>query len=145
MGLLKCKGWLSRLVTKEVHSGRDVSFWKDVWCDNIPLKVRFPDLFEISHDQNATVKDTVVGREWSLEFRRNLDEQRVREVRELVELIGKAQLGTENDKVAYKALSFSQKWSVLLREEERVILGGWHEAGLGKLVQLKPQHLPSSI
>ena len=39
MGLLKCKEWLSRLVTKEVHSGRDVSFWKDVWCDNVPLKV----------------------------------------------------------------------------------------------------------
>jgi hypothetical protein len=71
-----------------------VSFWKDVWCDNVPLKVKFPDLFEISHDQNDNVKDTVVGREWSLEFRRNLDEQLVRDVRELLELIWEAQLGT---------------------------------------------------
>lgn len=37
----------------------------------------------------------MVEGEWSLEFRRNL------EVGELVELIGEAQLGTENDKVCW--------------------------------------------
>ena len=59
------------------------------------MKVRFPDLFEVIHDQNATVKDMVVQGEWSLEFRRNL------EVGELVELIGEAQMGTDKDNVCW--------------------------------------------
>ena len=41
----------------------------------------------------------MVQGEWSLEFRRNLDEQRGREVGELVEIIGESQLGTDKDKV----------------------------------------------
>ncbi len=47
--------------------------------------------------------------------------------------------------VVYRALSFSQKWSVLLKEEERTILAEWRDAVLDKLKQVKAQNLPNSI
>lgn len=34
----------------------------------------------------------------------------------------------------YKALSFAQKWGVLLGNEEQAVLGGWCEAILKKLI-----------
>lgn len=51
-GLQACKSWLSRLVTKKIHDGRDVSFWNDVWYGDVALKVKFPELFELSYNQN---------------------------------------------------------------------------------------------
>jgi hypothetical protein len=31
----------------KVGNGRDTSFWCDAWCDQIPLKDRFPEIFDI--------------------------------------------------------------------------------------------------
>lgn len=71
-----CKTWVERLVEKQVHKGDHVFFWKDVWCGDIPLKIRFPDLFEISYQQGALVSEVFNGGDWDLEFRRNLNSQR---------------------------------------------------------------------
>lgn len=56
-GLHNCKSWMSKIVTKEVHNGCGVKFWKDLWLGDTSLKVRFPDLFDISYDQSASVRD----------------------------------------------------------------------------------------
>jgi hypothetical protein len=43
------KGWetFSKFVRYEVGDGSKVSFWHDVWCGDIPLKISCPDLFSI--------------------------------------------------------------------------------------------------
>lgn len=84
-GLHKCKKWLFNLVINEVHCGQKANFWKDVWLGDTFLRIRFPELYEISYDQNTSVKDMCDLGVWRLNFRRNLDEQRKRYVRELGE------------------------------------------------------------
>lgn len=45
----------------------------------------------------------------------------------------------------YKTLSFIQKWSILLGEEERATLRSWCEKILEKLNHLRPRALPVSL
>jgi predicted metal-binding transcription factor (methanogenesis marker protein 9) len=39
----------------QVGNGRSTSFRGDVWCDQCPLKDRFPDIYNISVEQKITV------------------------------------------------------------------------------------------
>jgi hypothetical protein len=41
----------------KVGNDRKTSFWCDAWCDQIPLKDRFPEIFDICIEQDVTVAD----------------------------------------------------------------------------------------
>lgn len=51
-----------------------MKFWRDVWLGQVPLKVAFLELFDISYHQEATVSELWENGTWNLEFRRNLDD-----------------------------------------------------------------------
>ncbi|XP_071741314.1 uncharacterized protein [Rutidosis leptorrhynchoides] len=43
----------------KIGDGRDTLFWNDIWVGDTRLKDKFPRLFPLELDQNATVKDRV--------------------------------------------------------------------------------------
>ena len=40
-----------------VGSGNTVSFWKDVWNDNIPLKIAFPRIFALAENIGGKIEE----------------------------------------------------------------------------------------
>lgn len=107
--------WLKKLVEKDVRNGESVYFWKDVSCDKVSLKVKFPELYEISYHQEASVSDIFVKGEWKLDFRRNLNQQRQDKLIVLRMMINSYQLdggGGGKDQVVWhhnKKKSFTTK------------------------------------
>ena len=69
VGLWKAVNKVGQLVTPffgfEVGDGKNVSFWKDKWCEINPLCEAFPSLFAI-----ATSKETWVNEVWTAEGER---------------------------------------------------------------------------
>jgi hypothetical protein len=61
VGLLKNirKGWdtFKGLTRFEVGEGTRVSFWHDLWCGDLALKIAFPGLFNIACVKDASVAD----------------------------------------------------------------------------------------
>lgn len=53
------RGWetFSKCVKYEVGDGSKVSFWLDVWCGHVPLKISYLDLFSIACNKDARVVD----------------------------------------------------------------------------------------
>jgi hypothetical protein len=51
----------------QVGNGRNTSFWGDVWCDQSPLKDRFPEIYDICIEQSVTVADAA-AMNWSFFF-----------------------------------------------------------------------------
>jgi hypothetical protein len=49
--------WFSGSVYRKLRNGMRTSFWRDNWSSEIPLKDRFPRLFSISIQKNASVAD----------------------------------------------------------------------------------------
>ncbi|KAF3662156.1 putative cytosolic iron-sulfur protein assembly protein Ciao1-like [Capsicum annuum] len=64
---------LSRLSFK-VGNGQKVSFWKDKWIDQSPLKQLYPDIHILSLQQQATVSEMWTGQGWNFQLRRNLND-----------------------------------------------------------------------
>jgi hypothetical protein len=76
-GLHKVKHLFKWGAVHKVGRGDQTKFWTDVWLDRVPLKVSFQELFKICSDPDALVMNLVVGGEWRLEFRRELDVQQM--------------------------------------------------------------------
>lgn len=61
--------WFDNNISRVVGNGRGTSFWHDIWVGEIPLKFKFPRLFELSVDKECSVEEmrtrlwAVVGRE----------------------------------------------------------------------------------
>jgi len=61
-----------------VGDGRDTLFWHDIWVGDIPLRLKFPRLFDLAVNKECTVEEMdrlgweveVGGRAW--EWRRRL-------------------------------------------------------------------------
>jgi len=49
--------WFDDNIRRLVGNGRDTSFWHDIWVGEIPLKLKFPHLFELSVDKECSVED----------------------------------------------------------------------------------------
>lgn len=67
----------------------------------MPLKVLFPDLYEISYDQGATVNDLYEGGGWKLDFRRNLNPMKESELNNLKSLLNGCHLDGEKDQLIW--------------------------------------------
>jgi hypothetical protein len=55
-------GWESfaKHITFKMGDGSRIKFWKDSWCGDQPLQTRFPELFRLACDPNATVDTHLV-------------------------------------------------------------------------------------
>jgi len=52
--------WFQDNLRRVVGGGRDTYFWIDNWVGGVPLRVRFPRLFELADDRWAMMED--IGR-----------------------------------------------------------------------------------
>lgn len=68
-------------------NSKSTDFWQDRWCGDVPLKEKFPDLFEKSFEQSKSVHDMAHNR-WHLTFRRWLDELAQNQLRRLRDILG---------------------------------------------------------
>lgn len=72
--------WFEDNIRRVVGDGRDALFWHDIWVGDIPLKIKFPRLFELSVDKEWSV--TEANEVWDGVWRRRLfawEEESVRE------------------------------------------------------------------
>ncbi|WMV38316.1 hypothetical protein MTR67_031701 [Solanum verrucosum] len=58
----------------KVGNGEKMAFWKDIWCGQWPLMQTFPELYNLSQAQDATVAELWTGPGWNLHLRRNLND-----------------------------------------------------------------------
>ncbi|XP_024636614.1 uncharacterized protein [Medicago truncatula] len=78
--------WFEDNTRRIMGDGRDILFWHDIWVGEIPLKIKFPRLYELVEDKECSVADArrVIGpdRGWESLWRRRLlawEEESVRE------------------------------------------------------------------
>jgi hypothetical protein len=78
--------WFEENIRRVVGDGRDTFFWYDTWVGDVPLRLKYPRLFDLAMNKECKVADmgrlgwTVDGRAW--EWRRRLfawEEECVRE------------------------------------------------------------------
>jgi hypothetical protein len=102
--------WRSLLDIKEdvergfkyvVGNGRKIRFWHDTWSCGCPLKIVFPHLFEICHQQDWSVRRVCNSEFGELTFRRNFGEREATEFSELSELINSVALNESRDSVRW--------------------------------------------
>ena len=69
-------GWdrFSHYVSFKVGDGSRIKFWHDFWCGDQPLRDKFPGLFRLARNQEATVADSLRFQgnthSWDIEFLR---------------------------------------------------------------------------
>lgn len=85
------EGWFGSCVRRRVEDGADTDFWRDCWCGDVPLCVRFRRLFDLTVHKSISVRNMFllgvdVGGE-ALRWRRRLwawEEELVEECRALL-------------------------------------------------------------
>ncbi|XP_024640828.1 uncharacterized protein [Medicago truncatula] len=85
------EGWFGSCVRRRVGDGADTDFWRDCWCGDVPLCVRFRRLFDLTVHKSISVRNMFllgvdVGGE-ALRWRRRLwawEEELVEECRALL-------------------------------------------------------------
>jgi hypothetical protein len=98
--------WFARNVVKKLGNGVHTSFWIDIWVDDISLKDRFPRLFSISTQKEASVAEVwnpMVGAvNWRLIWCRRLFVWEENLLNELLELINRVSLSDVTDRWGWK-------------------------------------------
>ncbi|GJZ37719.1 RNA-directed DNA polymerase, eukaryota, reverse transcriptase zinc-binding domain protein, partial [Tanacetum coccineum] len=68
---LKMQGFDTLIfMQKKIGNGKDTSFWDDVWIGEIPLKFRFPRLYNLETNKHADVASKLIQVNFSNSFRR---------------------------------------------------------------------------
>ena len=92
-----------------VGDGEKVKFWKDKWCETIPLSEVFPSLFALASNKEAWVNEVWTaggegGGSWNPCFNRPFNDWEMEEVERLLCCLeGKKVRGDEEDKVKWMA------------------------------------------
>jgi hypothetical protein len=108
--LLKIKDLYVKGRVMKIGNGKETNFWRDSWCDSIPLKERFKEVFDLCNEQKGSVAE-VAGRRWRLTFRRWLDEPAQIQLRQLRDILTTCALGEEKDSPIWK-WEKSKKFSI---------------------------------
>jgi hypothetical protein len=51
------ESWLVQNISRFVGLGFEVSFWNDLWIGDLPLKAKFPRLFQASLDPFSVIAE----------------------------------------------------------------------------------------
>ncbi|XP_026383661.1 uncharacterized protein LOC113279173 [Papaver somniferum] len=70
-GIQKHKILVEDMSVTQVKKGDAVLFWWDKWLGNHALKLKFPNIYKISIQKNATIIEVTANAAWNLKFRRN--------------------------------------------------------------------------
>jgi hypothetical protein len=92
------------------HPGRasKVSFWKDVWLGETALAQSFPNLFAKCADPDITICQAYSEEEWNIQFRRNFNQDDVRQWQDLLDNLQATQLTEELDKISWRLEPFGK-------------------------------------
>jgi hypothetical protein len=81
-----------------IGDGKSIDFWRDKWCGNFSPCKKFPNLYEICQEKNATV-EFLAKIQWHLSFRRWLLSEHLQdEWRKLKDILLTVILTNERDK-----------------------------------------------
>ncbi|KAJ9692984.1 hypothetical protein PVL29_011901 [Vitis rotundifolia] len=104
--ILKEANWCWENLMFKVGKGTRVSFWTDHWCGNTALSLMFPQLFALSVQRNATVKDvwdSSLGQGgWNLIFSRDFNDWELDLIGDLLILLRGFRTSSEEDSVFWK-------------------------------------------
>ncbi|RVW33932.1 putative ribonuclease H protein [Vitis vinifera] len=113
VGLWKAISKMGYLVTPSFGfvggDGEKVKFWKDKWCETIPLSEAFPSLFALASNKEAWVNEVWTaegewGGSWNPCFNRPFNDWELEEVERLFSCLeGKKVRGDEEDRVKWMA------------------------------------------
>ncbi|WJX91754.1 hypothetical protein P8452_73481 [Trifolium repens] len=98
--------WFSKEVVKVIGDGRATSFWKDTWVGERPFETRFPRLFSISSQKEASVAAVWAGAEtvgWNFQWRRRLFAWEEEQVEQLMDVVNAITLSDFEDKWRWKS------------------------------------------
>lgn len=88
------------LVFFKVNNGERVRFWHDPWCSREPLRVFFPNYYDLAVEKWGSVKDHLIRSRvfwsWNIRPRRNLNDWEVEEMGSLLELLEHYEIGDED-------------------------------------------------
>jgi hypothetical protein len=76
----------------EIKDGTNVRFWDDTWVGDKPLKVQYPNLYNIVRDPHAIVSKIMATSPLNISFRRALVENKLRNWLSLVAQISHVEL-----------------------------------------------------
>jgi len=88
--------------TIKIGDGGKTLFWEEVWAGQASLKDSFPDLFSLSLQKVATVKEMRDAQGWNLKFRRPLNDWEVNRMVELLNILERyKELSNSEDKLIW--------------------------------------------
>jgi hypothetical protein len=104
---VELKKWFSEGVVRRLGTGDRILFWHEKWVGDSPLRDKFPRLFSLSSQKEATVReiwcdDGDVGR-WSLMWRRDCFQWELELVNQLLQIL---------DTVLFKDVGDSWGWTL---------------------------------
>jgi hypothetical protein len=79
-----------------VGNGKSTSFWHDKWCGLVSLADKFPELYQISIEQDCSVEYMKL-KSWRLSFRRWLHEDLQCQYRRLHDIVFRYGTNSEQD------------------------------------------------
>jgi hypothetical protein len=85
----------------KVGDGKNTSFWCDAWCDQTPLKDRFPEIFDICIEQDVTVA-AAANMNWNFSFRRWMTPDIALQIHGLNQIMAQTVLTDRQDRPHWK-------------------------------------------
>ncbi|GAU34179.1 hypothetical protein TSUD_162800 [Trifolium subterraneum] len=96
------KNWVAEMVTRFLGNGSRTRFWSDNWIGDVLLCSKFPRLFSLSLQKEATVSEMMVvegeTKSWNFLWRRSLFLWEEERVSQLLSLLENVSLSLEEDK-----------------------------------------------
>ncbi|MCH93818.1 putative non-LTR retroelement reverse transcriptase, partial [Trifolium medium] len=96
------KNWVEEMISRTLGNGACTRFWCDKWIGDSLLSIKFPRLFSLSLQKEATVNEMVVidgeSKNWNLLWRRSLFLWEVDRVTQLLALLENAIFSNKDDK-----------------------------------------------
>ena len=104
--ILKEADWCWDNMSFKVGKGTSIRFWKDPWCGDVELSWRFPHLFNVAAQRNATVGDMWDQNSgqggWNLRFIRGFNDWELNMVGDLLQILRSQRITLEEDSTLWK-------------------------------------------
>ncbi|KAJ1276980.1 hypothetical protein BS78_05G258700 [Paspalum vaginatum] len=100
-GVMNVSSWYEQGLGWKCESGALIRFWEDVWMEECPLKLCYPNLYTICQNKNISVAEAF-EKAWNFDFRRGLSKRDLADWRELVGKLIKVSVTKKRDTPIWK-------------------------------------------
>lgn len=131
---LDVSNWFNSEISRKVGNGESMSFWEVAWRGEFFFQVKYPRLFSLSNQKEATVREVglfnTTGNNWNFVWRRPLFVWENELLVELLEELDSFRSSIEDDfwrwrleeKGVFTVKSMYKKLEVLMLEESSVVV-----------------------